>query len=280
MKERVVPVVREGRTVGFEKPGLLRVAEVPRDVAVDVIRARHYSRKVYVSSFIHLGIFAPGDEPGTADAFAPDLRGIIQLGPLMNPASFASVVRGTLKEEHLELNRMWLCDSLPRNSESQALSLVWRYLRAAWPRVAWVQSFADERCGRYGVTYQAANFVYCGEHLTQFYELDGETFHKSIHDMGLAYRRRKKAGQNPAPPPLYVLRFLAMGGPEKARVSAFRQFRYIYFLRHGFRARLAHKEQPYPKHAEEVARETRAAASREGRGQFPHSAPIKRRAKA
>lgn len=75
---------------------------------------------------------------------------------------------------------MWLADSAPRNSESQALSYAIKYIRRVRPRVAWIQSFADERCGAWGVVYQAANFLYLRHHWTSFYELDGETYHEML----------------------------------------------------------------------------------------------------
>lgn len=30
------------------------------------------------------------------------------------------------------------------------------------------------------MVYQAANFLYCGHHMTRFYELDGETYHEML----------------------------------------------------------------------------------------------------
>ena len=57
----------------------------------------------------------------------------------------------------LELNRLWLDDTLPRNSESWFLS---RTLRALPPRI--VVSYADTLFGHYGYVYRAANFRYAG----------------------------------------------------------------------------------------------------------------------
>jgi hypothetical protein len=57
----------------------------------------------------------------------------------------------------LELNRLWLCDTLPRNSESWFVS---RCLHALPPRL--VLSYADTARGHAGYVYRALNFHYAG----------------------------------------------------------------------------------------------------------------------
>lgn len=108
---------------------------IDRNLANDLIIANHYSRRVYRASTLHLGVF-----------MAAELVGVLQFGFAMNPASADSVVAGTLMTEYLELNRMWLADVAPRNSESRALAYAIRLIRRVRPAVKWIQSFADERC--------------------------------------------------------------------------------------------------------------------------------------
>lgn len=83
------------------------VAEIERDLANKIIMKNHYSKKFYSATYIHLGVFC-----------AEGLRGVLQYGYAMNPASQSSVVKNTAIDEYLELNRMWLDDILGRNSES------------------------------------------------------------------------------------------------------------------------------------------------------------------
>ncbi len=99
----------DGVTVGFGKQGFF-LACIDRSLANELIRRHHYSRKVVVTSVLHLGIFGDGK-----------LQGVLQFGFAMNVMSMAKIVAGTKVDEYLELNRMWLCDSLPRNSESRPL---------------------------------------------------------------------------------------------------------------------------------------------------------------
>lgn len=57
----------------------------------------------------------------------------------------------------LELNRLWLDDSMPKNSESWFVS---RALKMLPPRI--VVSYADPLHGHYGYIYRALNFHYAG----------------------------------------------------------------------------------------------------------------------
>jgi hypothetical protein len=64
----------------------------------------------------------------------------------MNPASQKSVVSDTEIDEYLELNRMRLDDKAPKNSESKAVGYSIKYIKRKYPKIKWIQSFADERC--------------------------------------------------------------------------------------------------------------------------------------
>lgn len=213
-------LMAENGVQGFGRPGFY-VAAIPRATAVEIILARHYSRRIVNNSYVHLGVFMDGQ-----------LVGVLQLGYALNPSAMGKVVEGTANTEYLELNRMWLDDCAPRNSESQAISYAVKYLRRACPKVAWIQSFADQRCGGWGVVYQAANFEYLGHHWTTFYELDGEVYHEML------LTAHAKGGNRGA----YLREHIARA--EKKRLL---QFRYIYFIKQGWRRRLRMSPMPPPK---------------------------------
>lgn len=202
------------------------IASIPRRQAVELILANHYSRRIVNNSYVHLGVFLEGD-----------LLGVLQFGYALSPRAMGKVVEGTQVDQYLELNRMWLDDRAPRNSESQALSFAVKYLRRACPRVAWIQSFADERCGAWGVVYQAANFAYLGHHWTTFYELDGETYHEML------LTAHVNGGGRGA--------FLR-ANIHRATKHRLRQFRYIYFVRQSWRKRLKLSPLPYPKPGQDL----------------------------
>ncbi|MDD2967665.1 MAG: hypothetical protein PHN64_09375 [Desulfovibrionaceae bacterium] len=197
------------------------VAQIPCKVARSIIIAHHYSKRVVNNSYLHLGVFREG-------AF----EGVLQFGYALNPARAGKVVADTAQGQYMELNRMWLSDDAPRNSESRAISYAIKYIKRVCPTVAWIQSFADERCGGLGVVYQAANFLYIGSHKTAFYVLDGEVYHKMLLDA------HKKGGQRGIKLRAEIAR---------AEKQILRQFRYIYFIKTDWKKRLRMPIQPYPK---------------------------------
>jgi len=212
----------QSRAVGFGDDDFC-VKEINRNLANVIIQQNHYSKKFYAASYIHFGVFINGE-----------ILGVLQFGYAMNPASQGSVVKDTAPNEYLELNRMWLDDAAPKNSESRALSCAIKTIRAAYPKIKWIQSFADERCRLGGVVYQACNFRYYGEHNSTFWELDGDFYHNS--------QMTRKDGKG-GPGSKYLRK-----NKDRATPHNLRQFRYIYFMKPRFAKKCLLKEQPYPKY--------------------------------
>lgn len=198
----------------------LYVAQIPCALAREVIQRHHYSHSVVNNSYIHLGVYRHG-------AF----EGVLQWGYALMPAGAGRIVEGTVQGQYLELNRMWISDDAPRNTESRAISYALKYIRRACPSVAWVQSFADERCKGLGVVYQACSFLYVGAHFSPFYVLDGEVYHK------LNATARSRGGRA-----AYLRAHI-----DRAQVVQWRQFRYVRFLKTDWRQRLRLPVLPYPK---------------------------------
>ena len=236
----------ERKVVGFGDDEFW-VSQIDRDLANDLIVKNHYSKKYYSASYIHLGIFTEKE----------DLVGVLQYGYAMNPASQGGVVTGTPIDCYLELNRMWIDDKIGKNAESKAISYSLKFIKAAYPKIRWVQSFADERCNLLGVVYQAANFLYCGYHETTFWELDDKFYHKSLMERNPRLSRSARYLQD---------------NKERAKPHLYRQFRYIYFLKKKYRNDLLLRVLEYPKWAAEVSREKQPATSRQGGGQSPDAA--------
>lgn len=198
------------------------VREIPRQQANAIVKRNHYSHKVVNNSYVHLGVFVSGE-----------LLGVLQFGYAMNPSSGSSVVDGTENNEYLELNRMWLDDFAPHCSESRAISYAIKYVRRAYPKVRWVQSFADERCGLNGKVYQAANFGFYGSHVSVFWEADGEYFHNIV-----ATTESSKAGN------LALQRWKVV--KDRAIRHELRQFRYLFFMAPRFAKKCRYKRLPFP----------------------------------
>ena len=198
------------------------VAAIPCREANEIMVRHHYCKSFCIGSYVHIGIYLDGVRLGA-----------LQFGYNLKPGSCGSVVAGTDKTEYLELNRMWLSDEAPRNSESRALSYAIKYIRRAMPWVKWIQSFADERCnGGVGIVYQAAGFVYLGMHRSPIFEIDGEYYHNIL-------RSHKKPSDKRA---AYMRANL-----HRAKRHVFRIYRYWRPLKPRCRKYLQHKVRPYPK---------------------------------
>jgi hypothetical protein len=95
----------------------------------------------------------------------------------------------------LELNRLWLDDSLPRNSESWFVS---RTIHMLPPRI--IVSYADPLWGHVGIVYRALNFHYAGwtdmDRKTPRYDYiphDPRQHTREAFRSGYASRRRRVA---------------------------------------------------------------------------------------
>lgn len=116
-----------------------------------IIRDLHYSGKVVNNSQLHLGVFLDGK-----------CGGALQFGPSLDKRKMLGLVKGTLWNEFLELNRMALADWLPKYGESRAISQSMRFIKKNYPHVKWVVSFADgSQCGD-GTIYRASGFLLTG----------------------------------------------------------------------------------------------------------------------
>jgi len=203
------------------------VKEIERDLAYSIIEKKHYSKKgdSIAHNKINLGIFINAE-----------IIGVLQFGYAMNPASMDKIVLNTKIDEYLELNRMWIDDKAPRNSESMAISYAVRLIRGKYKKIKWIQSFADERCGMLGIVYQAANFKYFGFHNSTFWKIGDEVYHNNIVTNGA--RKAKRILET------------KMQDAEKMDL---RQFRYIYFINQKCIKDCQLTQMPYPKHYERGA---------------------------
>jgi hypothetical protein len=222
-----------GREVIGASSGPVAVRTIHKSDADKIVREGHYSGTVSWSSNLHLGVYVDGA-----------LIGAMQFGPAMNPASGGGVVAGSTAESWLELNRLWLADEKPPNTTSRAISCAVRLIRKTRPNVEWIQSFADERCGKLGAVYQACSFLYCGSHESTFYEIDGVMVHKSMLQRPGVDKRGWRAGPRVA---------WAQANRDRAVPWTFRQFRYVKFLDQRARYRLLLPVLPYPKASEVLA---------------------------
>jgi hypothetical protein len=126
----------------------IRVKVIPAKAANDFVKRHHYSGKVVNNSKLHFGAFLNGQ-----------LHGVMSFGSPLDKRKVLPLVKDTLWNEMLELNRMAFDDSLPKNSESRCIAVAMKLIRKNAPHIKWVLSFADgTQCGD-GTIYRAAGFV-------------------------------------------------------------------------------------------------------------------------
>lgn len=206
--------------------------------AAALVRRVHYSGKIVNNSQLHLGVFLGGR-----------LEGAMQFGPSLDKRKIQGLVRDTGWNDFLELNRMAFSERLPRNSESRAIAVAMRLIRAHYPHIEWVVSFADgTQCGD-GTIYRASGFVLTGivSSVNLVRRADGVVIHKMTLESNPTAPRNELNGRS---------YFGITGG--KYDLAAYAratggetlpgyQLRYLYFLNPAARARLTVPMLPFSK---------------------------------
>lgn len=114
-------------------------------------KKHHYSGKVVQNSKLHFGVF-----------YKNNLEGVLQFGSPMHKRKVLPLVKNTLWNEMLELNRMAFSDILPRNSESRSISITSKIIKKNYPHIKWILSYSDAtQCGD-GTIYRASGFLLTG----------------------------------------------------------------------------------------------------------------------
>lgn len=155
------------------------IRQIDYTTAMDVVVREHYLHRKAPCS-IAFGLFR-GEE----------LKGVICYG---TPSS-APLRSGIAGPENainvIELTRLWVCDSVPRNGES---FLIGNTVRKAGKEI--VVSFAEIEQGHIGTVYQATNWIYTGLSAKRTnWTIDGVSKHcQTLADKYTAEQIRAKYG--------------------------------------------------------------------------------------
>ena len=201
------------------------IRQVDYATAMRTVVANHYLHRKAPCS-VAFGLFL-GD----------DLKGVVCYG---TPSS-APLRSGIAGHEHsrnvVELTRLWVCDSVPRNGESY---LIGRTLSKAGKEI--VVSFAEIEQGHIGTVYQATNWMYTGLSAKRTnWTIEGIDKHcQTLADQYTAEQIREKYGD----------KFSLVPRPRKHR--------YVFINAKGGRKTqliecLKSPQQPYPKKQKEAA---------------------------
>lgn len=164
MSLKKVPIVEDGKIVGYEAPDKqLKILVCDKKEADSIIIKHHYSHKATKNSFLSFLVYYKGK-----------VEGALQIGYGIRPKK-----KGDLNPEEVrEFDRMYLTDVPPKFSETITLSLLHHYLRKVHPEIKYLISYADTTVGNTGTIYKAANYKLIDKIKADFYILEsGERVH-------------------------------------------------------------------------------------------------------
>ena len=146
---------------------LYEVREIDKPTAVSMIRKYHYSDTLPRLNKHFVGFF-----------WKEELVGVVTLGYGTRPKHTIQKIFPSMDtREYLEIGRMCMTEDMPRNSESQMLSQLIRWIKRNLPDIKVLFTWADGMLGKCGYVYQASNFIYVGYSPTDMYLKDGVKIH-------------------------------------------------------------------------------------------------------
>ena len=143
------------------------IKEIDKEAALDMIVRYHYSNTLPKINKYYIGFFLNNT-----------LVGVVTLGYGTRPKHTIKKIFPTLDtKDYLEIGRMCMLDSMPRNSESQMLSQLVKYIKVNYPEIKVLFTWADGMLGKVGYVYQSANFYYASYSNTDMYLYNGIKIH-------------------------------------------------------------------------------------------------------
>lgn len=140
---------------------------IDKDVAVAMIKKYHYSNTLPKINKYFVGFYLDGE-----------LVGVITLGYGTRPKHTIQRIFPSLDtKDYLEIGRMCMTEEMPKNSESQMLSQLIKWMKRNLPDIKILFTWADGMLGKCGYVYQASNFIYAGYSGGEMYMKDGVKIH-------------------------------------------------------------------------------------------------------
>ena len=183
--------------------------QIDKITAAEFIADRHYSAVMPSLTKYFLGCFVE-----------EELVGVITFGWGTRPKhTIQALFPELVTKDYYEIGKMCMDDSMPKNSESQLLSLSVKWLKEN-TNIKYLFTWADGIVGKPGYVYQAANFLYGGYSITDTYVTEnGEKVHPRTIQGILPNEDGLKYGHRPNFDQLKELKLSRVKG---------KQFRYIY----------------------------------------------------
>lgn len=143
------------------------VKEISKELALDMIKKYHYSNTLPKLNKHFIGFYL-NDE----------LVGVVTLGWGTRPLHTIKKIFPSLEtKDYYEIGRMCMTEEMPRNSESQMISKLIKWIKQNEPSIKILFTWADGVMGKPGYVYQSCSFLYGGYSLTDIYLKDGIKIH-------------------------------------------------------------------------------------------------------
>ncbi len=144
-----------------------QIKEVSKETALEMVKKYHYSNALPSINKHFIGFFLNGE-----------IVGLVTLGWGTRPLhTIAKLFPSLEAKDYYEIGRMVMTDEMPRNSESQMLAQLVKWIKRNIPDLKVLFTWADGMLGKCGYVYQASNFLYAGNIVTDFYLKDGIKIH-------------------------------------------------------------------------------------------------------
>ena len=142
--------------------------EISRFEATELVQTFHYSKTMPNLTKHFLGCYLENE-----------LVGVLTLGWGTQPRqTINKLFEGYSTKDYYEIGKMCMNEDMPKNSETQMLSTVVKWLKENCPEKKFLFTWADGIMGKPGYVYQAAYFFYGGFIWTTIYISDkGEKIH-------------------------------------------------------------------------------------------------------
>lgn len=190
-----------------------RIMQIPIARAQSLIVRHHYLHRRAPCS-IAFGLIDPNW----------NVRGVVMYGTPSSAPLRSGIAGKDYADKVIELTRLWVDDSAPRNGESYLIGNTIR--RAGKPIVV---SFADTDQGHIGIVYQATNWLYTGLSAKRTnWTIDGDSRHcQTLADQMTAEEIREQYGSRfSLVPRSRKHRYLFITGTRKERKAILASLRY------------------------------------------------------
>jgi len=190
--------------------GRIVLKECLNSTADKIIKQHHYSKTTTKNRFKSFSINKD--------------KGYLQLGYGIRPHMKHTISSFITKDNYCEFDRMWVSDELPKNSESQIISLLLSYIKQVYKHIDFIITYADEAVGNVGTIYKATNAIILGSVPADFYVLEDGT---RVHPVTMWHRHKTRAKS-----------YLEGIYPNIKHIKGqYKQFRFLYILRKKYQER-------------------------------------------